>query len=115
MWDLKKIESNKKKLTGIDVAALEKDINLGKKYEDNTGLNLLGAKPYLILCNGDDQDLINKVKEKYSDSCPILNFSVAFCEELQNDCDTESPEVNDLIFKGFELLNLITYFNSKEF
>lgn len=120
------IQIIREELIEYDIKRLEKsktirDQNLKKEYEKKIlnmetveGLDwkLLSQKPTLILCNGKDPEMIETVKE-------FANFSNFDCLSIDVESVSANPNneeskrsLDAIIKKGYEKLNLISYFTT---
>ncbi len=137
----KKLEKNvKKKMSEKDVKLLEevkqklnngeiiKDYNDKEKYKILKEVGLISTKPYIIVCNVDENNVkvgnnyTKTLKEKY----PNEKF-VIICADIEDQITELKPEekeiymknigldktgLNQLINTGYDLLNLNTFFTS---
>ena len=137
----KKLEKNaKKKMSEKDVKLLEevkqklnngeiiKDYNDKEKYKILKEVGLISAKPNIIVCNVDENDVKvgNNYTKSLKDKYPNEKF-VIICADIEDQITELKPEekeiymknigldktgLNQLINTGYDLLNLNTFFTS---
>ena len=136
----KKLDKGKKKiLTSKEVGFLEnklKSLNIGVEKEVDSedeeefisSLGLLSTKPKIIVCNVDENSVSkgnkysDSVKDKYSNEkvvviCAdiedqIMSLEKTERESFMQEIGLNKTGLNQLIKKGYELLNLDTFFTS---
>jgi hypothetical protein len=107
---------NKDKAKELElIRRLEKQLNenkplyfLGKEVVDNPAVksfNLLTAKPQIILLNGGEKDVTEELKNKIKNELKT--------DYIISDLGSE-PDLSELIKKAYEILNLISFFTSRE-
>lgn len=100
-YDLKRLETTKS-IKDPNLKSLIKDkILQGKPYE-NLDWQLLSQKQTILLCNGNNAEIIRKVKEAYP------NFDVL---QINLKC-LKQEDLNNIVKLGYEKLNLISYFTT---
>ncbi len=123
--DVKLLEEVKKKLNNGEII---KDYNDKEKYKILKEVGLISVKPYIIVCNVDENNVkvgnnyTKTLKEKY----PNEKF-VIICADIEDQITELKPEekeiymknigldktgLNQLINTGYDLLNLNTFFTS---
>ncbi len=123
--DVKLLEEVKKKLNNGEII---KDYNDKEKYQILKEVGLISVKPYIIVCNVDENNVkvgnnyTKTLKEKY----PNEKF-VIICADIEDQITELKPEekeiymknigldktgLNQLINTGYDLLNLNTFFTS---
>ncbi len=123
--DIKLLEEVKKKLNNGEII---KDYNEKEKYKILKEVGLISVKPYIIVCNVDENNVkvgnnyTKSLKEKY----PNEKF-VIICADIEDQITELKPEekeiymknigldktgLNQLINTGYDLLNLNTFFTS---
>ena len=123
--DVKLLEEVKQKLNNGEII---KDYNDKEKYKILKEVGLISAKPYIVVCNVDENDVkvgnnyTKSLKEKY----PNEKF-VIICADIEDQITELKPEekeiymknigldktgLNQLINTGYDLLNLNTFFTS---
>ena len=136
----KKLEKGKKKLLNQkEISFLEKKLNsLNEGKEDHvddeeerkflSSLGLLSTKPKIIVCNVDENSLINgnkyteSIKSKYQNEkivliCAdiedqIMGLDKNEREIFMKEIGLDKTGLNQLIKEGYDLLNLDTFFTS---
>ena len=136
----KKLDKGKKKiLTSKEVGFLEnklkslnigveKDVDSQDEEEFISSLGLLSTKPKIIVCNVDENSVSkgnkysDSVKDKYSNEkvvviCAdiedqIMSLEKTERESFMQEIGLNKTGLNQLIKKGYELLNLDTFFTS---
>ena len=123
--DVKLLEEVKKKLNNGEII---KDYNDKEKYKILKEVGLISVKPYIIVCNVDENNVkvgnnyTKTLKEKY----PNEKF-VIICADIEDQITELKPEekeiymknigldktgLNQLINTGYDLLDLKTFFTS---
>ena len=123
--DVKLLEEVKKKLNNGEII---KDYDDKEKYKILKEVGLISVKPYIIVCNVDENNVkvgnnyTKTLKEKY----PNEKF-VIICADIEDQITELKPEekeiymknigldktgLNQLINTGYDLLNLNTFFTS---